>query len=186
MKNLLLSVICLLFSTVMYAQVPTPLIADGQTMCVGESHYYGDQVVNPTSVYTFAISNGQAFTVVGQQINVTWTTIGTYVITMTETNASGCQVIVTATINVFPAGIAVLNPISVCQDGNTQTITGLNLGVNPVYAGTGVTGNQINPAGILPGVYNFTVTSTTANGCPITGAGVFTVNPLPTGIIYTD
>lgn len=186
MKNLLLSIVCLLFSTVMYAQVPTPIVADGQTTCLGETHYYGDQVIDVGSTYTFSISNGQAFTVVGQQINVVWTTVGTYTITMTETNASGCQAVTTAIINVFPAGIAVLNPISVCQDGNIQTITGLNLGVNPVYTGTGVTGNQVNPAGLLPGVYNFSVTSATSNGCPITGTGVFTVNPLPTGTIYTD
>lgn len=186
MKKVIFLIVFLLVSLIGYAQVPTPNLAQGQILCVGENHYYGDQVLDPTSTYSFTISGGQPFTIVGQQINVTWNTVGTYTITMIETNAAGCQFTTTATITVSPAGIAILDPIVVCEEGSTQLITGTNLGVNPVFSGPGITSNTFNPTGLAPGTYNYTVTSTNANGCPITGTGTITITPLPTGTIYTD
>lgn len=186
MKSLFLSFIFILVGTNILAQVPTPNIADGQVVCPNEMHYYGDQVVNPTSTYTFSIVPAQVFTTVGQQIQVTWVTPGVYTMTMTETNSAGCQFVTIAQITVQPNVIATIDPIVLCQDGGNVTITGQNLGTNPIFNGPGVSGNTFNPAGLAPGTYNITVVSQTANGCSITGAGTATVEPLPTGIIYTD
>lgn len=186
MKNLFLSLIFILLTTTVFAQVPTPNVADGQIVCPNETHFYGDQVVNPTSTYTFSIAPAQAFTTVGQQIQVTWVTPGPYVMTMTETNAAGCQFVTVANIIVQPNVIATIDPIVVCQGGPDMPITGQNLGINPVFNGTGVFGNVFDPTGLAPGVYNINVVSQTANGCSITGTGVVTIEPLPTGIIYTD
>ena len=113
-------------------------------------------------------------------------TPGTYTITMIETNSSGCQSTTTAQVVVQNIVQATINPIVVCEQGTIQNITGQNLGVNPVYNGPGIVGNTFNPAGLSPGVYNITVNSQTANGCPITGVGTATIEPLPTGTIYTD
>ena len=186
MKNLVLSIIFILLCVSSYAQVPTPLVANGQTVCVGANHHYGDQVITPSSTYTFSILPIQAFSVVGKQINVTWTTQGTYTMTMTETTAAGCLYTTTCIITVQPPTTVSLNPIVVCQDGLPQTITGTNIGLNPSFSGTGVSNNTFNPAGISPGIYTINLTSTTANGCTTVGTTTATINPLPTGIIYTD
>jgi hypothetical protein len=186
MKNLVVSVIFILLCVTCYAQVPTPFVANGQTMCVGESHYYGDQVITPSSTYSFNITPVQAYTTVGQQISVNWNTQGVYTMTMTETTSSGCLYTTACIITVLPPITVSLNPIVVCQDGLPQTITGTNIGSNPSFSGTGVSNNIFNPAGILPGIYTINLTSTTANGCIIIGTTTATVNPLPTGIIYTD
>lgn len=186
MKNLFLSLIFILLTSTVFAQVPTPNIADGQIVCPNEMHFYGDQVVNPTSTYTFSIVPAQAFTTVGQQIQVTWVTPGVYTMTMTETNAAGCQIVTVAQITVQPNVIATIDPIVLCQNSGDVPITGQNLGVNPIFNGTGVFGNIFDPTGLAPGIYNINVVSQTANGCSITGAGTATVEPLPTGIIYTD
>ena len=186
MKNLLLSLFLIFISTALISQVPTPNLADGQQVCPNTISIYGDQVINPTSTYSFSILPVQLFTTIGQQIQVTWTTPGIYTMTMVETNAAGCQVTTTADITVLTNVTATINPIVVCQDASAVNITGQNLGTTPVYSGTGVTGTTFNPAGLLPGNYNISITSLTASGCAITGAGVATVEPLPTGIIYTD
>jgi hypothetical protein len=186
MKNLFLLLIFILVNVTLFAQVPTPNVADGQIVCPNAVHFYGDQVVNPTSTYTFSIVPAQAFTTVGQQIQVTWVTPGVYTMTMTETNAAGCQFVTVAQITVQPNVIATIDPIVICQDGADVVITGQNLGTNPVFNGPGVSGNVFDPTGLAPGIYNITVTSQTANGCSITGTGTATVEPLPTGIIYTD
>ena len=186
MKNLLFSIIIILNSVCAFAQVPTPNLADGQTVCPNEVHFYGDQIIDPTSTYQFSIAPVQPFTSANQQIEVTWTTPGVYTITMIETNSAGCQFTTTAQIIVQNITQAVIDPIVVCQGGNIQNITGTNLGTNPVFNGVGVSGTSFNPTGLAPGVYNISVVSQTANGCSIIGAGTATVEPLPSGIIYTD
>lgn len=186
MKNLLFSIIILLTSLTIYGQVPTPNVANGQSVCPNDVHVYGDQIIDPTSTYQFNIVPAQVFNIIGQQIQVTWTTPGVYTITMIETNAAGCEFTTTAQVTVQNTVQATIDPITVCQDGTVQNITGQNLGTNPVFSGTGVSGSTFNPAGLSSGVYNITVTSQTANGCPIAGVGTVTIEPLPTGIIYTD
>ena len=186
MKNLVLSIIFILLCVFSYAQVLTPFAANGQTMCIGENHYYGDQVITASSTYSYSITPTQTFSVVGQQINVTWNTAGTYTMTMTESTSSGCLYSTTCIITVEPVVIALINPIVVCQDGLPQTITGTNFGSNLGFSGVGVSNNIFNPTGLAPGVYIINSTSSTTSGCIIIGTTTATVNPLPTGIIYTD
>ena len=186
MKKLLTTLIIVLIAMISYSQVPTPNPANGNFYCPNDIKVYGDQVIDPTSTYQFSIAPVQPFTSANQQIQVTWTTPGVYTITMIETNAAGCQFTTTAQITVQNVVQATIDPIVVCQGGAVQNITGQNLGSNPVFSGTGVSGTVFNPSGLNPGTYNITVTSQTANGCPIAGTGTVTVEPLPTGIIYTD
>ena len=147
MKNLFLLLIFILVNVTLFAQVPTPNAANGQIVCPNEVHFYGDQVVNSTSTYTFSIVPAQTFTTVGQQIQVTWVTPGIYTMTMTETNAAGCQFVTVAQITVQPNVIATIDPIVICQDGADVVITGQNLGTNPVFNGPGVSGNVFDPTG---------------------------------------
>ena len=186
MKNLVVSIIFILLCATCYAQVPTPIVANGQTVCVGANHHYGDQVITPSSTYAFSITPVQAFSVVVKQINVTWTVQGVYTMTMTETTSAGCLYTTTCIITVLPPITVALDPIVVCQDGLPQTITGTNIGSNPSFSGVGVSNNTFNPSGIAPGIYTINLTSTTASGCVTVGTTTATINPLPTGIIYTD
>ena len=186
MKNLLLLIILVLLSTKLFAQVPTPNLANGQNVCVNDVHFYGDQTIDPTSTYQFSILPIQPFNTVNQQIEVTWTLPGIYTITMVKTNANGCELTTTATINVNDIIIATIDPIEICEGDPVQNITGQNLGNNPVFSGTGVNGNTFNPAGLSAGIYNITVNSTLPNGCLITGIGTATIYSIPSGIIYTD
>lgn len=187
---LLLLTFCLL-SNFANAQVPTPNAANGQQYCVGTTVVYGD-APQPTlgSTYSFNITgtSAQTFTNISSntQIQVLWNTPGSYTITMTETSAAGCIITTQSNITVAPAIVATIDPITVCENGATQPITGLNLGINPVYSGTGVVANVFDPTGLAPGVYNISVTSTDANGCSITGTGTATVSPLPNATINSD
>jgi len=124
MKNLFLSLFFILLTITIFGQVPTPNIADGQVVCPNAVHFYGDQVVNPTSTYTFNILPPQAFTVVGQQIQVTWLTPGVYTMTMTETNAAGCQFTTIANITVPGLAPGTYNITVVSQTANGCSITG--------------------------------------------------------------
>ena len=179
----------ILLSIVGYSQVPTPNAANGSQYCVGTTKVYGDQPLTPGSTYTFAVAPAQAFTAItaGTQFQVTWNTPGTYTLTLTETNASGCTSTYTATITVNNVGIATINPEQACEGSTTLIpITGSNLGTNPVFSGPGVVGTNWNPSGLAPGSYTINVTSTTASGCPITGTVVFVINPQPTGTLNSD
>jgi hypothetical protein len=186
MKKILLILFLSVLTSTLLSQVPTPNIANGQSVCVNDVHYYGDQIIDPTATYQFSINPIQPFVASGQQIQVTWSTPGIYTITMTETNANGCELITTAVINVSDAVTATINPIEICEGEPVQNITGQNLGNNPVFSGIGVTGNTFDPAGLSAGVYNITVNSTSPNGCLITGIGIVTIYSTPTGVIYTD
>ena len=189
MKKLILLSVFTLLSIVGYSQVPTPNAANGSQYCVGTTKVYGDQPLTPGSTYSFAIVPAQAFTPIttGSQFQVTWNTPGVYTLTLTETNASGCQAVYTATVTVNNIGTATINPEQACE-GSTALIpiTGSNLGTNPVFSGTGVVGTNFDPTGLAAGNYTVNVTSTTASGCPITGTVIFVINPLPSGTLNSD
>jgi hypothetical protein len=189
MKKIILLSVFTLLSIVGYSQVPTPNAANGSQYCVGTTKVYGDQPLNAGSTYSFSIVPTQAFTPIttGSQFQVTWNTPGVYTLSLTETNASGCQAVYTATITVNNIGTATINPEQACE-GSTALIpiTGSNLGTSPIFSGTGVVGTNFNPTGLASGNYTVNVTSTTASGCPITGTVVFVINPLPTGTLNSD
>jgi hypothetical protein len=187
MKALLITFLLMVTQCIcVQAQTPTPNIANGQIVCVGEDKFYGDSPLNPTSTYLFTITPAQAFIIIGQQIEVIWSTSGVYTMTMTETNLAGCQFTTTATITVKPNVLASITNSTICEDSPCFPITGLNLGSNPVFSGVGVVGNTFCPNGLTPGSYVINVTGNTANGCPINGTGTITIAPLPTGVINTN
>lgn len=190
MKKILFTLLTLCLTANLFAQVPTPNIANGAQYCVGTTKVYGDNPLDPLNTYTFNITgtSAQAYITIssGDQIQVTWATAGSYTITINETDPNGCTVTYAANITVNPVLTATIDPITVCEDGSTQPITGTNLGVNPVYSGTGVVSTVFDPTGLSANSYTITVTSTDANGCPITGTGTATVNPTPTGTINSN
>ena len=180
MKKILFSVILILLTIVLSAQVPTPNPANNTFNCLNEVQVYGDQVIDPLSTYSFSITPAFPFTLIsgGDQIQVTWNTPGVYVIEVTKTIGL-CSSTNQATVTVYPPTLPIVIVDALCQGNGTINLTANPLGTNPVFGGVGVTGNTFNAAGLVQGVYPITFTSTDANGCPMTGNGSITITPPP-------
>ena len=187
MKKLFLTLIILLLSSVLYAQVPTPFLANGQQKCLGSTVIYGPAIINPAYIYTYSILPAQTFTPIfgGTQIQVLWNVAGVYNISITATDANGCTSTSVSTVTIVPAvTITVTNQV-VCQGSSAFALISNQAGVT--WSGTGVVGNNFNPAGLAPGVYPVTATFTDANGCTGTGTGNITITPTPaTPILNSD
>jgi len=180
MKKLLLLLSTLvLFNVSGFSQVPTPFVADGQQKCVGSTVIYGPSVIDPTFTYSFNIVPAQAFTSIsgGDQIQVTWNTVGVYNIETTVTDANGCSSSSISTITIVPLFNIVVTDQVVCQNSSPFALISNPVGVT--WSGVGVVGNNFDPAGLAPGVYPITATFIDANGCQGTGNGTITITPLP-------
>jgi len=164
--------------------------------------------------YTYAVSSGALPPVLSIDsgtgaITGTPTTAGTYVFTITATDANGCSgsqlysIVIAATPPCPPITLSPLAlPAGLVGTPYNQTITATG-GVAPyTYASlpaTPVPGLTLSSAGVLSGspttvgIFSFIVTATDANGCPgsqaysisITGCPVITVSPptLPSGVV---
>ena len=188
MKKILFSLLLVLLTIVLSAQIPTPNPANNNIYCLNTVKVYGDQVIDPLAVYTFSILPVTPFTLISSndQIQVTWSVPGTYVISITKTIGT-CSSLSNATITVRPPTIPIVIVDAICQGNGTINLTSNPLGTNPVFAGTGVVGSVFNASGLATGVYPITFTSTDANGCPMSGSGSITITPPPsTPVIYTD
>jgi len=179
MKKLFLTLIILLLSSILYAQVPTPFLANGQQKCLGSTVIYGPSVINPAYTYTYSILPAQLFTSTsgGTQIQVLWNVIGVYNISITATDANGCTSTSVSTVTIVPAVTIIVTNQVVCQGSSSFALIANQSGVT--WSGTGVVGNNFNPAGLAPGVYPVTATFTDANGCAGTGTGNVTITPTP-------
>jgi hypothetical protein len=188
MKKILFSLLLVLLTIVLSAQIPTPNPANNNTYCLNDVQVYGDQVIDPLAAYTFSILPVVPFTSIssGDQIQVTWSVAGTYTITITKTIGL-CSSTSSATITVLPPTIPIVIVDAICQGNGTINLTSNPLGTNPVFTGTGVVGSVFNASGLATGAYPITFTSTDVNGCPMSGSGSITITPPPsTPVIYTD
>jgi hypothetical protein len=188
MKKLFILVLLTLFSLVISAQVPTPIPANNTSYCLNEVQVYGDQVIDPLATYSFSITPAFPFTSIssGDQIEVTWTTPGSYTVEITKTIGL-CSSVGQAIVTVYPLTIPIVTIDALCQGTGTINLTANPLGSNPVFGGIGVAGNTFNATGLAQGVYPITFTSIDINGCPMTGNGSITVTPPPPiPIIFTN
>jgi gliding motility-associated-like protein len=116
----------------------------------------------------------------------TYTSEGTYDITLTVTSANGCPNSITKQTTIFPLPVASFNIPAVCLNVssdftdasvvNSGTITAWNWNF-----GDGSTSVQQNPSHtyLNPGTYNVTLTVTTNNNCSASGIQPATVHELP-------
>ena len=109
MKKIIIILGFLLVTLLGYGQVPTPNSANNNVYCINDVKVYGDQVIDPLAVYTFSILPAVPFTIIssGDQIQVTWSAIGTYVISITKTIGT-CSSSNTATITVVSPSTPVI------------------------------------------------------------------------------
>lgn len=179
----------MLLGIVANAQVPTPISVAGATtnLCLNTVKVYGDQPIDPAATYTFTVTNGETINLItsGDQAEITWDIVGTFVLTITKT-LNGCVTTAITTVNVTNTPTGTIDPLTLCEGSTSQPLTGVNLGTGVIFAGNGVNGTDFDPAGLAPGTYNVTATGTDANGCTIASTGTMTITPLPTIIFNSN
>ncbi len=135
-------------------------------------------------ITSWAWNFGDASTSSLQNTSHTWTVGGTYIVTLTVTNAANCTGVFADTITIFPpdTNCSVSPPFTapICQgdsvmlSASTGTAYQWLLNGNPIPLATGAT-YWANATG------NYSVIVYDANGCPCTtGVVAVTVNPPPT------
>ncbi len=113
----------------------------------------------------------------GGVFNPAITGIGTFTITYTFTNPSGCSDAATATITVVDNLTEIVNiSDSYCVNGGSDSLIGIPAG--GTFSGPGMTGNVFDPAAAGVGTHTITYTVTTGS-CPGSASYVITVNPKP-------
>ncbi len=110
---------------------------------------------------------------------------GTYNISYTYTNASGCSYTAThsVTVNALPV-VSSFAPMAVCQDVASVVLTG-GTPAGGTYSGVGVTGGTFYPAVAGLGAKTVTYTYTNANGCTSNATSTVTVNKIPDAFSVT-
>jgi hypothetical protein len=188
MRNALISVVLILLSFTLMAQVPTPNPADNTFHCPNTTQVYGDEIIDPLAVYSFSITPSVPFNIIsnGDQIEVTWITPGTYTIEIIKTIGS-CFSSNQALITIYPTTVPLVITDAICQGNGVINLIANPIGTNPIFNGVGVSGNTFNTSGLAVGTYPITFTSTDVNGCPMSGIGSITIAPPPPSpIIFTN
>jgi hypothetical protein len=117
--------------------------------------------------------------VIGNTFDSSITGVGTQVVNYTFTNASGCATSDTRSIivNALPV-VSAGTALTLCLSSPPTTLLG-GTPLGGTWSGTGVTGNNFDPALVSLGNYTLTYT-VTANGCSGTATKVVTVISNPT------
>lgn len=144
-------------------------------------------------VYSVACSNGSLVPLIGSPVGGTFSgtgvtgasfnpTSGTQTVTYSYTNGNGCVNTDNAIITVNPAPVVNAGTYpAVCVDLSSVSLVGTPAG--GVFSGTGVTGNNFNPAS---GTQTITYMYTTPENCSDTATTTIHVNSLPTIIAGSD
>ncbi|WP_035678396.1 beta strand repeat-containing protein, partial [Flavobacterium limnosediminis] len=158
---------------------PRPAITGTMSACIGSTtQLTGAGTPAASNAWT---SSDTTVATVNSSGLVTGVAAGTAIITYTDNN--GCSNTTTVTINASPT--VTLNSPTTCQ-GGTVTLTAVP-GVPGTYnyawtvpAGVVDPGNVPGFTTTVGGAYGVVITDQVTNCSSLTGAGVVTVNPLPT------
>jgi gliding motility-associated-like protein len=172
--------------TITIAPPPTPVINGSALLCALTSGTYSvTQVVG--SSYSWSSTNGSINgSITTSTITVSWGTPGVATVTVTETNAFGCDSTITQNISLLANPIPVITgPNSVCR------LSGAAYSVAPFAGNTynwSVTGGSINGAPTASAINvswgngtsgTVTMTQTNSFGCDSTISMNVTLNPFP-------
>jgi large repetitive protein len=172
------------------AQGPYPNTGD-HFVCLNATEPYGVPLT-AGSTYSWTITplvNGNGTITVGATpnlISVNWTTVGTAILKVIETNASGCPgdpVTIIVTINPLPT--VTVNSSVICA-GTSATITatpGVAGTYNYVWTVPGAVPNPGNVASFtstVAGTYSVVITSTATTCSSASASGTVTINAAPT------
>lgn len=130
---------------------------------------------------------GNGNTSTQQNPSETYSTDGSYLVTLIVTTADGCTDTISKQVTVYPLPVVDFTPTDVClgtptQFTNLSTVSsGSNVGFSWQF-GNGGSSSQQNPMYNYnqPGTYNVTLTVTTNNGCTGIVTKQVTVHPNPT------
>jgi gliding motility-associated-like protein len=169
---------------------PVPSITGSINVCAYSGATYTAPLVSGIN-YNWTVSGGNVVSTNNNTITVHWNTAGSGVITLTETNAAGCDSTITFPVTIHPKPVPVINgPLSVC----TTTISQYSV-ANPVAGNTyswSVTGGMISGSSNNSSVNvqwntagNVTIAVTQSNsfGCDSTVSIPVTILTIPTPVI---
>lgn len=165
--------------------------------CLTDVITYALPANNPGSTYQWTVTGGS---IVGSSTNydvtVQWTSVGTQVLTVVETNASGnCQATSTLNVSVTYKPTPAINGANVACIEKIHTYSTLAVAgdvyqwsITPANSFSPVVGypnsNSITVQWILPGLHTVTVTETNvAGGCQTTVSMNVQVNEIPAPFI---
>ncbi|QRM87936.1 T9SS type B sorting domain-containing protein [Lacinutrix sp. WUR7] len=156
----------------------TPTITGTLSVCSGlTSQLAGSGTANATTPW---ISSDTAVATIDNAGLVTAVSIGTADITYTDAN--GCDVTVTVTINALPT---ITGTLSACE-GDTTTLTGSGTAsATTPWVSSDATIATVDNSGVVTGVSTGTadITYTDANGCDVTATVTINVTPTITGTL---
>lgn len=156
------------FNVIMPTQVTLNVVPGATAACAGSSIFVMAQIGGGTPNYTFSWTNGPA-TGTAQLSGPP----GTHDFTLTGTDASGCQVVKTVSLNFLNTPTLVVTSASVCPGQNgTLMVSGAS-----TYTWNGInTGNTLTDAPAATTVYTVTGSGTQ---CSSKATGTITLKPLP-------
>lgn len=173
-------------------------------ICAGQNAMFSVNITGGVAPYTFTYAidgvNQPPITTSSSPYALSVALTGNATVSLVEVVGSGCTGTATGSANVTVTAA----PTAALSNGSASICVGQNLELEVTFTGDGpftliyrINGiNQpqvvtpgptysINFTPINPGVYNFTLFSVTANGCPgtVSGAYTITVNAAPTATI---
>jgi|GEM_PF-1126925 len=155
-------------------QSSIPQINGPSNVCAYDNTSYSTPVTSNT-VYAWSVTGGTITSNNGSAIVVNWNAVPSGVITLTATNASGCDSTVTRAVTISPTPTpALAGPTSVCtqitETYYLQTVSS-NSKVWNVTGGQIIGANNTNSINVVwntPGTGTVTVTETHPQGCDST------------------
>lgn len=156
--------------------VTTSFTTSDTSICVGAPINFTDQSPGSTAWNWDLSGSDQASSTMQNPSGITWSTPGTYTVTLSSSSNSGaCSTTQQIVVNALPLVSITPSDTTVC-DGESVTLTASGTGTYLWQPG-GLTDSSVTVSPSQTTTY--TVSSTDANGCVGTGNSNITVNSLP-------
>ncbi len=176
---------------------PTPVIAfSPPSNCINTvTQFTNFTTISPGSVtgYTWNLGNGVTSTLTNPAF--TYTTSGTFTITLSAISNQGCPSTLTQTLGIFPPPIISFSATPLCDANGTAfspaTSTAIASGSLASFFwdfGDGNTSTLANPVHIYaaPGLYTVNFSALSNHNCPASTSNTFIISPSPTMGISTN